>query len=133
MNAAVCHVCGSDSVELIDGYSAFHRVTSDCKPWPPGGQLAVCRECDCVQAVLCRRWRDEAKAIYADYTIYHTSHGVEQSVFDQGSGRALSRSWRLLQRALGEISLPERGRLLDVGCGNGALLRAFSELKLGWS
>jgi SAM-dependent methyltransferase len=31
------------------------------------------------------------------------------------------------------VALPEQGRVLDYGCGNGALLRSFHELKPGWN
>ncbi len=128
-----CHICGSAALTPIPGYAAFHRVTSDCKPWPPGGKLTVCRDCGCAEAVLDPTWHEQAKKIYEDYTIYHQSKGVEQRVFDQSSGASSSRSARLLQRLRTEVALPERGRLLDVGCGNGALLRAFSEVTRGWS
>ena len=135
MNETVipCHICGAQAVTLVPGYPAFHRVTSDCKPWKPGGKLAVCGDCGCAQAVLDRPWHDEARTIYDAYTIYHQSQGVEQSVFDQASGAAVSRSARLLQRLRAEIPLPARGRLMDIGCGNGALLRAFGGLMGPWS
>ena len=135
MNETVipCHICGSQVVMIVPGYPAFHRVTSDCKPWPPGGKLCVCRDCGCAQAVLDRAWHDEAKQIYDAYTIYHQSKGIEQSVFDQASGAAVSRSSRLLQRLRAEVALPAIGRLMDIGCGNGALLRAFSEVSSGWT
>ena len=118
---------------MLPGYSRFHRVTSDCKPWKPGGRLAVCSDCGVAQAVLDPAWHDEARRIYEAYTIYHQSKGVEQSVFDQTSGQAMSRSVRLLQRLQQEAPWPPRGRLLDIGCGNGALLRAFSGLAKGWT
>ncbi len=132
-SAIACHICGSKALTVVPRYPSFHRVTSDCKPWKPGGKLGVCGDCGCAQAVLDHAWHEEAKQIYEAYTIYHQSKGVEQSVFDQASGQAISRSVRLLQRLRTEIQLPERGRLMDVGCGNGALLRAFTELRPGWS
>lgn len=132
MSAPACHVCGKGPVVLVAGYDGFRRVTSDCKPWPGGGQLAVCPACECAQAVLDARWHAEAKAIYDAYTIYHTSQGVEQSVFDQASGQATTRSARLMQRVMKEVPLPPSGRMLDIGCGNGAMIRAFSQLAPNW-
>jgi 2-polyprenyl-3-methyl-5-hydroxy-6-metoxy-1,4-benzoquinol methylase len=128
-----CHVCGSTAIRTLSEYARFHRVTSDCKPWKPGGKLGVCSDCGVAQAVLDPKWHDEAKQIYEAYTIYHQSKGVEQSVFDQASGQATSRSTRLLRRLLQEIELPVNGRLMDIGCGNGALLRAFSGSVAGWT
>lgn len=132
MSAPACHVCGAGPVVLVAGYDDFRRVTSDCKPWPAGGQCAVCPACQCAQAVLDTRWHAEARAIYDAYTIYHTSQGVEQSVFDQASGQATTRSARLLQRVLKEVPVPPSGRMLDIGCGNGAMIRAFSQLAPNW-
>jgi 2-polyprenyl-3-methyl-5-hydroxy-6-metoxy-1,4-benzoquinol methylase len=128
-----CHVCGSASLRLVPQYEALQRVTSDCKPWAAGGRLAICSDCDSAQAVVEERWSREAAQIYEQYTIYHQSKGIEQSVFDQASGAATSRSIKLMERLRREVSLPGSGRLLDVGCGNGALLRAFAQAVNGWS
>jgi len=43
------------------------------------------------------------------------------------------RSERLLRRLLAECSLPTHGRLLDIGCGNGVLLRTFSAIAPDWT
>jgi len=128
-----CHVCAGSSIDPVAGYEAFHRVTSDCKPWPAGGRLCVCRTCGCIQKVIDQAWRSEVAQIYDNYTIYYQSGGVEQAVFDQNSGQAVRRSNRVLQHLQANAELPKHGRLLDVGCGNGALLRAFSSLIPGWS
>lgn len=130
---STCHLCSFDDLCLLPSYEALHRVTSDCKPWPPGGQLGVCPRCGSAQAVISPQWEEEARKIYDRYTIYHQSGGIEQSVFDATTGAASSRSSRLLRRLNEEFPLPSRGRLLDVGCGNGNTLRAFNEIASGWS
>ena len=127
-----CHVCGSAALEVAECYASFARVTSDCKPWPSGGALGICQACGCVQAVADDGWREEAAQIYRNYSIWHQSGGSEQSVFD-GAGQAAARSWRILDRLRREVALPERGRLLDIGCGNGSLLSTASELLPEWS
>lgn len=129
-----CHHCASANWRLAAGYNLAWRVTSDCKPWPPGGQLALCLECGLVQTVTDRRWEQECQDIYRGYTIYHQSSGAEQPVFDHASGASRSRSEAILQALRRERVLPDSGRWLDIGCGNGALLRTCSRvLPDGWT
>lgn len=128
-----CHLCAFEELFIVPSYETLHRVTSDCKPWPPGGQLAVCLRCGGAQAVISRQWEEESRKIYDRYAIYHQSGGAEQSVFDPVTGAASSRSSRLLHRLKEKLPFAARGRLLDVGCGNGTTLRVFAEIFPGWS
>jgi 2-polyprenyl-3-methyl-5-hydroxy-6-metoxy-1,4-benzoquinol methylase len=130
---STCHLCAFDGLSVLPSYEALHRVTSDCKPWPPGGQLGVCPRCGGAQAIISRQWEEESRKIYDRYAIYHQSGGAEQNVFDAVTGAASSRSSRLLHRLKEELPFPSHGRLLDVGCGNGNTLRAFGETAAGWS
>ena len=59
-----CLFCGSQELEISPEYSAFKRVTSDCKPWPEGGILARCKTCQLVQTIITPEWRAEAEQIY---------------------------------------------------------------------
>ena len=93
----------------------------------------MCSACGCVQKVTHSRWRSEVEEIYEAYSLYHQSKGAEQVVFEEGSGIPEARSRRLLGRLFAEVHLPEEGALLDVGCGNGELLRTFSEMVPRWS
>jgi 2-polyprenyl-3-methyl-5-hydroxy-6-metoxy-1,4-benzoquinol methylase len=107
-------------------------VTSDCKPWPSGGRLAVCLDCGTVQKEVDGEWRSEIAAIYGAYASYHQSDGAEQAVFEGTNGQASRRSEKILRGLAGHATLPESGRLLDVGCGNGPMLKAFSPFAPGW-
>lgn len=129
----LCHVCRNVEVEAVPGFYSLRRVTSDCRPWPSGGSLGVCRTCGTVQKLIDQTWRDEVRTIYTQYDLYHQSPSrTEQMVFDQSSGGSSPRSQRILQFAIGCTVFPMTGRMLDVGCGNGAMLRAFSHLAPGW-
>lgn len=127
-----CHLCHASALYPIRGYDQLHRVSSDCLPIGPGGQLAVCRVCSTVQKPIDENWQKTVQKIYSNYQIYHQSAGREQVVFDQNTGSATSRSRSLLQKILAHLPLPETGDMLDVGCGNGALLAAMGQLQPHW-
>jgi SAM-dependent methyltransferase len=93
----------------------------------------VCAACGAVQKLLNPEWFRSISDIYGAYSIYNQSGGVEQSVFDQRSGSSLSRSAQLLTNLIRDCGLPETGRLLDVGCGNGGFLKAFGSVRKNWS
>lgn len=133
MPDVACHVCRSGQLRSFPSFTPMSRVTSDAKPFPAGGELAVCEGCGTVQKPITTAWHAEIDAIYRAYTIYHNAGGAEQNVFSGGGGQPASRSSRLVQQVRDRVGLPTRGRMLDVGCGNGAMLRSFGELMPGWS
>jgi SAM-dependent methyltransferase len=128
-----CHLCGAPGVEFIPGFESFCRVTSDCRPWPRGGRLGACRVCHSVQKAVDAEWKSEIERIYDAYSIYHQAAGSEQSVFEPTTGAAESRSSHLVRHLRARVQLPAAGRMLDVGCGNGAFLRAFSDAIPSWA
>jgi SAM-dependent methyltransferase len=132
--AASCHVCGAGPLTIFAEFARLPRVTSDCRPWPAGGQLGLCHACGLGQKVIDAGWRAEADRVYADYQLYHQTIGrTEQVIFDQSTGAAAPRSELVLRGLLSELQLPARGRLLDLGCGTGPTLQAFSHLVPGWA
>lgn len=128
-----CHLCGAGASVVVEHYQDLPRVTSDCKPWPAGGQLHLCLRCGTLQKSPDAVWLDEMQRIYDSYTIYHLSGGEEQPCYQAHTGQLKSRSACLFDHLVGEVSLPEHGRLLDVGCGNGGLLRTFSQHRPHWT
>lgn len=129
---AVCHICTSPRLEMIEEYRQFKRVTSDCRPWNSGGQLAVCHNCGCLQALIDNAYVAEINEIYSGYQVYYQADGSEQRTFEQSQGESEVRSQRLLRQIQQAIVMPAQGKMLDVGCGNGNLLKSFIKLFPSW-
>lgn len=127
-----CHICYCRSVELIPVYSDFYRVTSDCKPWRQGGKLSVCQSCGCVQKIVDNDFYNECNDIYNSYSVYYQGEGEEQRTFEQSKGMSLYRSELILNKVFKGFNLPSGGCLLDIGCGNGNLLKSFSKMHPSW-
>jgi len=125
-----CLFC-QGALEIVPGYAALERITSDSRLWPRGGALAVCAACGTVQKPRDEAYLKEIGRIYDSYQIYQLSSGLEQPVFQNGLGEP--RSITLLKRAFQELKPPSQGRVLDIGCGNGGLLRSFAALAPGWT
>ena len=129
----LCHVCKKTTVTLVPYFIELGRVASDCRPWPSDGKIGICTNCGMVQKLIDAFWKEETTKIYANYNLYHQSNtGTEQPVFDQISGQATPRSKKILNFTINEALLPTNGCMLDVGCGTGVMLQAFSDLLPNW-
>ena len=128
---AGCHVCGGELVAL-GGYPLTCQVTSDCRVWQGEGHTAVCSACGTVQKSVTENWIRETRNIYAGYAVYSQGGGVEQASFDQDAGSSMARSQKIVDWLKGSGTISETGALLDVGCGNGAFLRAFGPSYPNW-
>lgn len=131
MTQTPCSVCAGGPLREITAYSKLSRVTSDCKPWPGGGKLHCCEQCGAVQKIADDTWFDEINRIYGAYDIYHLSGGSEQVIFANDAAAA-PRSQALVNFVVSSAKLPAQGRLIDIGCGNGAALVNFSAALPGW-
>src|SRR5688572_29599422 len=100
-------------------------VSSDCMPVDAWAELSLDATSGLISARLDEAWSATVQRIYKNYAIYAQAAGAEQLVFDQRSGASASRSTQIVDRALAPRLQSLRGRCLDVGCGNGAFLRAF--------
>jgi len=127
-----CHVCGANNLNEITRFSILKRVTSDCKLWRNGGRIAWCMSCGAIQKIIDEKWQSETTEIYDAYSIYELSDGEEQPVFEKETGAASTRSSKLIEQFLKVVNLKDNGKLLDVGCGNGALLKSFSDSMPEW-
>ncbi|MFH0958861.1 MAG: class I SAM-dependent methyltransferase, partial [Pseudomonadota bacterium] len=123
-----CLLCDSNTCFITK--TGLQGVTSDLRPWPRSGVFAVCSDCGHVQKLLNQDWIDDVERIYSSYEMYTVSGGQEQRLFD--CGLPLPRSMKLLENLVRAVELPDEGRLLDFGCGNGAFLKSFSQFLSGW-
>jgi 2-polyprenyl-3-methyl-5-hydroxy-6-metoxy-1,4-benzoquinol methylase len=87
----------------------------------------ICGACHAVQSRADHQWFDEIREIYGSYYAYRQADGVEQSVPDGAGGELRRRSDILLTHLSAVPGVPNSGKVLDVGCGTGATLRAFSK------
>ena len=126
-----CHLCGGRLKEVA-AYPIAHQVTSDCRPWRGENRLACCSACGVVQKPVSNAWLEEIRDIYAAYAVYEQGGGAEQASFDVATGGAMARSQRIVAWLDKQARLPETGALLDIGCGNGAFLRAYGHSNPGW-
>jgi len=108
------------------------QVTSDCRPWRGIGRLAACSGCGTLQKIVTEGWLAEMRALYAGYSIYEQGAGNEQVSFDEGSGAGKARSQKIIDWLCATGTLPGEGKLLDIGCGNGAFMRAFGRCRPLW-
>lgn len=128
-SAAKCHFCRHE-LPSANTRRSLPRVTSDCRPAARTGALVVCPECCLTQTVVADDWRQAADQAYQDYAIYEAAGGAEQKVASQAGLQ--SRSSVIVERLAELRVLPEMGRFLDFGCGNGGFLSAFSVRFPSW-
>ena len=124
-----CLICENNIIEVKD-FKKLHRVTSDCKPFKVGGKLFECRNCGLIQKINDQKWKQEINYIYDNYEIYLLSDGVEQVIFTESG--PVPRSKKIVETILNEVVLPNKGRMIDVGCGNGSALKSFSAQMKDW-
>jgi len=125
-----CAVCGDDQLDAVDQFALLPRVTSDCKPFAAGGSLAVCSRCGTIQKPPDGAWISDIERIYRAYEIYQLSDGAEQPIFTPGG--PVPRSRVLVDFLVRKTTLASEGRLIDIGCGNGAALANFSAALPQW-
>jgi SAM-dependent methyltransferase len=75
-------------------------------------------------------WHADIASIYARYQTYHQGGGAEPLVYAKGQPQR--RSDRLLELALPHLCPAPTGWAVDIGCGNGAMLRSLGKHLADW-
>lgn len=96
------------------------------------GHLAICSACGTLQKNVTDDWLQEMRNLYAGYSIYEQGGGREQVSFEEGSGAGTARSKKIVDWLCATGGLAQEGTLLDIGCGNGAFMRAFGRRRPDW-
>ena len=135
-----CHACNAPvKKELVHPIDVL--VASDCQPVHAPMELLACNECNHVQKANTAAWQAACDSIYADYRIYFQSAGREQKARGVQTDSFAPRSELITQFLSSPIStadgstkveLAQDGGVLDIGCGNGAFLKAFAQQLPGW-
>jgi 2-polyprenyl-3-methyl-5-hydroxy-6-metoxy-1,4-benzoquinol methylase len=131
INAVACRLCNGSTLEEISEFRTLPRITSDCLVFRAGGRLLICHHCGAAQSPADEQWFDEIHEIYRNYNAYHQSGGIEQRVLDPATGMLRLRSEVVLDHLLAVPGIPRSGRVVDIGCGRGGTLEAFSK-RGGW-
>ncbi len=125
-----CHNCNSQDVDLFKEINRLFKVTSDARPSIKNLDIGFCNSCQLAQTLVTDKWKKEINNIYKNYDIYSQSNGKEQKIFSN-NGVSDYRSDAILNN-IGIRQFKNKGRLLDIGCGNGAFLKAFSKVFPNW-
>jgi SAM-dependent methyltransferase len=127
----ICSSCGApvDSDRII-ALSQF--VASDCQPRHSTLSVMTCIACGLVQKPNTQEWARVCEQIYSNYRIYYQGAGREQKARGVMQGRFAPRSELLAEFMIEADLLGKAGSALDVGCGNGAFLRAFHTVFPEW-
>jgi 2-polyprenyl-3-methyl-5-hydroxy-6-metoxy-1,4-benzoquinol methylase len=127
-----CHVCHSTQIERVQAPERIvHRVSSDAQPVEGKVAWAVCANCTTIQKVVDDDWRLMAERIYAKYDINHQAGGEEPRLFNTAFGVG-PRTQILMKFLLQSFDLPPTGKLLDIGCANGNLLKTAHSVRPCW-
>ena len=129
---AACPICDGLVVRFSSNLHGWTLVSSDARPFRSEVQVVQCEQCGHIYKPATKAWQDTTDEIYRTYEIYHQSGGAEQKVRSESAGGLVSRSNVLVNRLVEYCGLPERGNILDFGCGNGAFLRAIHDVRPEW-
>ena len=127
-----CHACGGE-VPALDAPALQWLVGSDCTPVPGGIEIGSCVACGLLQKNTSLPWQQLCAKIYGNYQIYHQAAGHEQKARSLSANELRPRSELIAAFLRDRRVFPQCGSVLDIGCGNGAFLRAMNKVFPQWS
>lgn len=127
-----CHFC---KVVNNHNYVANIRpiISSDCQVINSSLSIFECQNCGLIQKNIDDSWRKLCNKIYENYKIYYQASGAEQKTRDVQTGIFENRTGLIVKYIDSILHFKNSGNILDVGCGNGALLKSFNTVYPNWS
>ncbi len=110
----------------------FVPISSDIRVVEGRLALMVCEACGVLQKQVDAEWRTAVAGVYEGYRINHQSGGADPAIFNSLYG-AGPRASILIQHLTQTVALKPQGRMLDIGCASGNILRAFGAAHPGWT
>ena len=126
IKSSSCVSCGG-CLFPFDRIDQFCLVSSDCRPWKTKADLLLCEDCGLVQRARTEAWKQGCARIYQSYFAYPQGSETDQKVKGRGGGALQSRSAELLKAFKINYPLLDQGTWLDIGCGQGHLLRLCAQ------
>jgi len=126
----LCLACKSTKMVKLD-INHENYVTSDCNTVNFNPSFFICCECTLIQKEINSKYIKTTKNIYDEYKIYKNANGAEQSVFSK-NGLAKSRYSKIIDFLMNNFKKKKKGKLLEIGFGNGSFLSTFSKLNPTW-
>ena len=115
----VCPVCGGHDCNTLH-HQRF--LLPEGHPLKDGYDVVCCMRCGFVYA--------DTAATQADYDVFYARHSIYQQAHSIGGGETPCDADRLTATAryVSDFIQDKNARILDIGCANGGLLRAFYTL-----
>lgn len=126
-----CHVCGATRLRRISRIERFVPVSSDIRIVSGELTLIECIDCGVLGKIDSAAWKQAVEKIYSEYAINHQSGGADPYIFNSRYGPG-PRADILVQHLSHSVSLKAAGRMLDIGCASGNILRSFGAAYPGW-
>lgn len=125
-----CIVCDAKRSLLVYQTHEPLSITSDLRVWRSSVEVFQCKNCGHVFKDY-KKIKKEVGKIYKSYQLFKDEEEHDQAIFI--GDKANSRSGVIVEALPYLLRVPDGGKLLDVGCNKGILLREFSKNFPRWT